>query len=426
MSSQTKRPQSKRPPSARDRLIYQRVKVGCRRQCAVAIEFKLCEGQVSRIVKRVQEWLGTQPREALGELPHAAEQRVSRHLAIARAEELYAEARRLVAEAGGEEGRGQGSGDRGQDRGQETGDRTEAGEARRMSVRLQAIKTALKASQEAYELSQSPPPPEPDPASDDWTQTLLLRRRLIARRETAEDEGRVVKSRCVVTLIDVLLELLVGNEPGIFPPGCRGPGTEYWELAQALVGSDGRLESRLQPAHGGPASPPRASSGTSLELLPPEGGTPAPDAQERKIAEADDPRDAAGRYGDASREAAASCGAAEAAAAWAQPPEVAREKTAEVAQGGYAQGRPHAPLGTPHAPREEGITRSVMPTKEPPEVGSPEWQVARARWLAEREQRRVDALRWRAAEQSAKYLEERERMERVRARNRWLDAGRVD
>ena len=282
-----------------------------------------------------------------------------------------------------------------------------------MSVRLQAIKTALKAAQESHTLSQSPPLPEPDPATDDLTQTLLLRRRLIARREAAEDEGRVTKSRCVVTLVDVLLELLVGNSPGIFPPGHRGPGTEYWELAAALVGSDGELESRLQPV--GTAWPPRASSGSSHALLPPEGGTPAHGAEQRNFSGTDESRDAPGRFCDASRDPYESCGAAAVAAAPAETPEVVREKTAEVAQ------------GSPHAPREDGITRSVMPTKgQPPEVGSPEWKIARAKWLAEREERRVAALRQKAAEQIAKYNEEHERMERVRARNRWLDAGRVE
>ena len=109
---QLPRAKGRKPPSARDQLIYRQVKVGCRRQGAVAKELGLCEGQVSRIVKRVKEWLGMQPRLERGELPHAAEQRVGRWLAIARAEELYAEARRLVEEAGGR-GQGTGDGDRG-------------------------------------------------------------------------------------------------------------------------------------------------------------------------------------------------------------------------------------------------------------------------------------------------------------------------
>jgi hypothetical protein len=112
------RAKGSKAPSLRDRLIYRQVTIGCRLQCAVAKEFALCEGQVSRIVKRVKEWLGTQTRMERGELPHVAEQRVGRWLAIARAEEMYAEARRLVEEAGGER-----SGQKTEDRGQGTEDR---------------------------------------------------------------------------------------------------------------------------------------------------------------------------------------------------------------------------------------------------------------------------------------------------------------
>jgi hypothetical protein len=425
------RAKGSKAPSLRDRLIYRQVTVGCRLQCAVAKEFALCEGQVSRIVKRVKEWLGTQTRMERGELPHVAEQRVGRWLAIARAEEMYAEARRLVEEAGGErsgqktEDRGQGTEDRGQ--------RTEAGDARRMSVRLQAIKTALKASQEAYELSQSPPPPEPDPATDGWAQTLLLRQGLLALRQAAEDEGRVVKSRCVPTLIEVLLELLVGNSPGIFPAGHRGPGTEYWELAAALVGSDGNV---VQPDAGCVSGAQHTTSDAAPDAVHfGRGGLmhPTQDAQGRNFPGTDYPLDAPGRFYDASLDPYLSCGASSAAAARAEAAEVAREKTEEVAQscrvgparaasaGPPATGADWQRDGGPAAAAAWSHPTPTPKSNEPPEVGSPEWQVARAKWLAEREQRRVDALRWKAAEQNAKYLEERERMERVRARNRWLE-----
>ena len=60
----------------------------------------------------------------------------------------------------------------------------------------------------------------------------------------------------------------------------------------------------------------------------------------------------------------------------------------------------------------------------PPEVGSPEWKVARAKWLKERDERvyaeRERQMRAKAAEEADRY----QRRAAAAERRRWLEAGR--
>src|SRR5688500_12908445 len=139
-----------RTPSPRDQEIFRQVKVECRRQCEVAVDLHRSPGQISRIVKRVAAWRAKQPRSRQGELSLFEQRRLSRWLAHQRAEELYAQSVRLAAEMakpattkrtlkGGE---------------------VEITERDQGATRLQALKTALKASQDSYKLCQDEAPPE--------------------------------------------------------------------------------------------------------------------------------------------------------------------------------------------------------------------------------------------------------------------------
>jgi hypothetical protein len=199
------------------------VKVSCKTQREVAKQFKLCEGQVSRIVKRVGAWRGSAPRSVQEELSPAAEQRLGRWLARERAEEMYAEARRLVEEAKGEE-----------DRGQKTGD-SQADRLRWANLRLQAVKAAMRAGREAYELSQEEPLPEPKPAADDphWRQELESG--LAGLRKAAEERGAVPKSPNVGQFVESLVHVLLGEFPGVDVYWDQGPGSPRWELAAAWM-----------------------------------------------------------------------------------------------------------------------------------------------------------------------------------------------
>ena len=77
--------------------------------------------------------------------------------------------------------------------------------------------------------------------------------------------------------------------------------------------------------------------------------------------------------------------------------------------------------------------RPPPPDSRPPKpdpraeiVGSPEWQVARNKWLKERDER-VEAERVRKIREKCERDEEiRQHRAAAAARNRWLDAGRVD
>jgi hypothetical protein len=59
-------------------------------------------------------------------------------------------------------------------------------------------------------------------------------------------------------------------------------------------------------------------------------------------------------------------------------------------------------------------------------VGSPEWQLARARWLAERDQRRIEEAERKRREQAERDAELRARRYAAAERRAWLDAGRVE
>jgi hypothetical protein len=213
---------STKPPLALHREIHRQVKVLGRTQAAVATEFKRDKGQVSRIVKRVDRWLGGATREVQGELPDLAQRRLDRWLARERAEDLYAEARRLMAEAGQESGV----------RGQESDDRDRL---RWASLRVQAMKVAMRASQDLHELSEAEPLPEPTPAVDDkhWLERTIDG--LVPRRAAAEQAGLVPRSLNVRELIESTLAILMGKQVGYDCSGYFGPGTARWELAAALV-----------------------------------------------------------------------------------------------------------------------------------------------------------------------------------------------
>jgi hypothetical protein len=372
--SQTSSPARKpRDPSLRDREIHRRVKVGCQRQCQVAADFGLSPGQVSRIVRRVEAWRGTQQPEQHGELSYAAQQRVGRWLAQERAEEMYAEARRLVEEAGGG-GQESGVGSQEEDRGQETED--SAAELRRLAVRMQAIKTALKAAQEVYELSQAEPPPPPSPAEDQEAWQKQAIQELARMRKEAEEAGKVPRSLSPYVLAKSLLSALVGGPQYLLPRGAHGPGTAYWQVAEDLVSGSGD-EATLRAHFGKPADLNERSPQESEPIVPSTEfsvlGTEDEFAQQRNIhttemGEGGEPR------GDVANDfRPATYGTERDVAIQPEAPARPPEKSAKLRTGEHA----------------DDATDSDGPPRPAPEVGSPEWQSLRTRWLADRDRRAV-------------------------------------
>ena len=81
---------------------------------------------------------------------------------------------------------------------------------------------------------------------------------------------------------------------------------------------------------------------------------------------------------------------------------------------------------SPTPPDSRPPTPDPLRAATPPAVGSPEWQIARKKWLQERDER-VEAERVRKIREKCERDEEiRQHRAAAAARNRWLDAGRVD
>ena len=435
-----------RAPSLRDREIHRLVKVSCKLQCDVAKEFHVCAGTVSRIVKRVQAWRsnaggglrgGADAPEAPGELSYAAERRLGRWLAQQRAEEMYGLARRLVAET---EGGGKEPGAGGQE--------PEAGgqqDLRRMAVHLQAIKTALKAAMDAHELSQAEPPPPPAPAEDAKAWRKRTIDALARERQAAEAAGKVPKAGNPWSLVESLLAALVGGSQCLKPNNTHGPGTAYGQVASDLV-SGSRDDRTLRERYGAePSSAPEAQGAQARNCDLREEGADAAAGSVGATAGEDAP------YGDA----AAAAESVYPDTSGVENPDILRAQVADIvarsASEGIAEGPPPSdgtpitlagaagydyppltgsPLTSPPAqvPRDEhappGPARQAGPTGIEV-VGSPEWQAARAQWLAERDERRIDEL-------AREYREKAEREDDLRARRAaaaqrraWLDAGRI-
>jgi hypothetical protein len=100
---------------------------------------------------------------------------------------------------------------------------------------LQAVKAAMRAGREAYELSQEEPLPEPRPAADDphWRQELESG--LAGLRKAAEERGAVPKSPNVGQFVESLVHVLLGEFPGVDVYWDQGPGSPRWELAAAWM-----------------------------------------------------------------------------------------------------------------------------------------------------------------------------------------------
>ena len=408
----------KRSPSLRDREIHRQVKVGCRRQCAVAEGFGLSRGHVSRIVRRVQAWRGAQV-EAPGELSDAAQRRVGRWLALARAEERYGLARRLVEEAeGGDRESGVG------------GQESEGQALRRMSVRLQAVKTALRASRESYELSQSEPPPAPEASEEEklWIEKTVAA--LARLRREAEKAGTVPRSPNPRSLVASLLEALIGGYQPIMPRGTYGPGSAHWQVAESLV--SGSLDDETLRARYG--SQPSAAA--------------AQTAQQRNLDLGAEPGGGTAEDGDASADADKGCGNDSAADRTPTDADVAPQKTEKLRATGAAPpaadglesteysvlstrssaaGATHAPLTREERNATEGVRSSeaAPPPGGIEVVGSPEWKIARAKWLKERDQRRIDEAIRRYQEEIEREADLRARRAAAAERRAWLEAGRV-
>jgi hypothetical protein len=478
------------------------VKVGCELQCEVAGELELHPGTVSRIVAKVHAWRGAQAPEELGEPSYAQERRVSRWLAQERVEEMYVLARRLVEEASGDSGFGaRGSAEAEQETGARSQEPAQQ-DLRRMGVRLQAIKTALKAALEAHKLAESEPPPAPDPAQDAklWQERTIDA--LAQQRMVAEQAGTVPKSFNPYVLVESLLAALVGGEQRLKPDGMHGPGSAYWQVAEALV--SGSRDDRTLRAHYGAAQAAAQVPGAQVPGAQVPGaqvpgaqvpgaqvpgaqvpgaqapGAQVPGAQVRNFelrAGTTGARVAAGSasaykpviyddrespaetvYPDTSgaekteklrAQVGSACRAEPDAGAGAAPAEGSRESTeysvqstgcsitARSASEGNPESAPHS-VGThnslagaagydvgPTACAESGPARQAGPTGGIEVVGSPEWKVARARWLKERDQRRIDEALRRARERAEREADLRERRAAAAAR-RGLEAGRVE
>jgi hypothetical protein len=106
-----------------------------------------------------------------------------------------------------------------------------AQELRAKALELQAIKTAMRASHEAYELTQAQPLPEPE--LDDQQRIELAFNAMVKLRRQAQEEGRVPKT-AAEPLVDAVLRALIGQPQGIRVPGSYDVGSPYWDVAQWL------------------------------------------------------------------------------------------------------------------------------------------------------------------------------------------------
>ncbi len=232
MSTRPKLPRkvSDRPPSARDRFIHEEVRINCRRQCDVAKEIGVDKSRISQIVKRVENWLGGTCASQRRELEPVDRQRVERQIELARQDHLYT---KFVRQCYQFEQPGVTARKREKGGVVEFVERTTRD---RGNLQVQALKSALRASEARAKLLSLDPLPEPQPARTERFLAQATWEYLSSKREEAEKAGLVKKSGFQLwNLIHDWMHALFGEKMGLQAPEERAPGTVFWETAERML-----------------------------------------------------------------------------------------------------------------------------------------------------------------------------------------------
>jgi hypothetical protein len=443
----------RRAPSVRDREIYADHKVHGRQQKELAKEHELSKGRVSQIVKRVAAWRSDLSPDD-GELEHDQQHRLERQLARERLEELYGQSLRILRDAE-KPATTRRKGKRTTPQGEKLGwwDRTEREQP---GVRLQALKTALRAAEDLSELADREPPPAPPTREKPGVTWQQLDWELERRMAKAKYLGSEPPAHVPERVVDNLLRALAGHDLA----AVRDPAVQQalGSLGTALLavslggryieGQPRDLDEAALAALA--AAAPQASGAPSAKLTKPSAPADEPEfppevteAVARCYAEAR-------RYGvDVAAIAAAEEASlapensaefsAEQASGGREPPETnaGDESAAEVGSACRAEpelpqdiapaasvSSPQVPLGKRDLPAAPGPARQAGPTGIEV-VGSPEWQIARAKWLADRDRRRIEEARRKSLDDATRAAEIRAIRAAAAQRRAWLEAGRV-
>jgi hypothetical protein len=211
------------PPSERDLEIYAAVRVDGRRQVDVAADFRITQGRVSQIVRRVNHWRVGQGLEA--ELERRDRKSVDRWLAHLRIEKLYEETMELYRRSC-------------QPRRKERRGKDYRGEWSAESIdhqpgNLQCLKFAGKLLELSRQLDEDPPPPDQSPSSprsrvDEYEAYRLL----VDMREDAIRRGDVREGEISEYVVRRMIGELIGRKEQAPADGDRESGIGARESAE--------------------------------------------------------------------------------------------------------------------------------------------------------------------------------------------------
>jgi hypothetical protein len=456
-------PKDRRPPSERDQEIYRLCKAQRVPQKQVAQDYKIGAPRVSQIVKKVREWLANASAKD-GELDCNQERRLERRIERERLEHLYGQSLRMLEdfEKPSESTRGEGEG----------AVKTTREER---NARVQALKSCTRIAESLGKIAEREPLPEPArKGASGFIRFDHLQEELIRRRIEAEEHGKAPVSGDPYLVMWFLLRMMFGDPVKPLVPGSPLQGAMR-KIVETLVeaGAVGQepVASRQLPEGGcvvaattqsvadGMASDPLCEAAAATHSHP---GNSRPNgtngAKVTKLAgysllDGCDPeilqdivangwlerfKDGGAMHQEslvAASLARENSGefSAEAAGSKVQSP---RSKVADAGSvvaattqsvTGAGQGGCVVAATTQGVAGEpaQGPLCSAAAAKHshPPEVGSPEWQVARAKWLKERDERVARERMQKIQERLDRDEDLRQRRAAAAARRRWLEAG---
>jgi hypothetical protein len=463
-------PKKPKQPSVRDEAIFRAHTVDHVPQVKLAFENKMSASRVSQIVGNVRAWWADRsPRD--GELDHGQRVRLERRLERERLEMLYGESLKLLREWEGEAG--QESGEELQNAnckmqianlqsGEANGvDAASPGSAasatapsprpsrrgrgsRRdhASQRVQALKCAIRTTESLGKLAERKPAPEP--AGGKQLRHDHLFGDLMRRRKEAEEEGLVPPTAKPDSVVYYVLRAMTGE-----PLNQARPGSDLQAAVADIVATLVRVGG-LEVGQGRQGGTSQANTGSvgnpgSAEAVGPARQAGSTETASAKVANVEREALLAGCPEDVKEILAASgwpdrfYDQLQADAAALAAATLAREKGADfsAAAAAAAESQVQSPRSEGESGptgEEVGVAHSRNATEGVPYsapggievVGSPEWQVARNKWLADRDRRRIEEARRKSLDDATRAAEIRAIRAAAAQRRAWLDAGRVE
>ncbi len=412
-------PKDRRPPSERNLTIYTLCKPHRVPQKDLAQKYEIGTPRVSQIVKEVGEWFANASAKD-GELDHNQQRRLERRIERERLEHLYGKSLRMLEdfEKPSESTRGEGAG----------AVKTTREER---NARVQALKSCTRLAESLGKIAEREPLPEPAiKGTSGFIRFDHLQQELIRRRVEADEHGKAPVSGDPYLVMWFLLRMMFGD-----PVKPLVPGSPLQGAMRKIV------ETLVEAGAVGPDGLGRTSGASAAELavpVPPRPSEPTVGAKETKLAgysllDGCDPeilQDIVAngwleRFKDGGEMHQESLVAAS----------LAREKSGEFSASGQE------PVASDQWPRggcvvaatTQGVaggkasdplcSAAAAEHRHPPEVGSPEWKVARAKWLQERDERVARERMQKIQDRIERDEDLRQRRAAAAARRRWLEAG---